>query len=563
MRLPVRHLILLAALIVFHGVSNYLLISQDMLPLYRDEAHKARASLMIDEALWTGAHGGFAAAVSGLSYPPLPQLASMPLYRLFGRATIVTRMTGVLFLAVLAACVYGIAASLQSPGAGLLAAFTVTMFPQIFGHARIYMTDLPLTAVTALTICMLVLSRHLHRVVPAVGFALSLGVGLLAKWTYPVFVAGPVCLDIVRSLWLAGSRGRRRRQRALRTVAILVPFALAGLSVAALWYLHARQAYLHHITEAMGLSNLRGLQEKGPLEYVLYYFRDFYRVQILDGYLLLFGASLLVLWTRRPKETRWILAWVVVPYLFFTFVVEQNKSPRYLMPVLPAMAVSISLAVFSIRKKTWRTLAVWFVIGFGLIQYGVLCYHPGLSRIFEHLGPREEYLVEMTKEEASMEPSFSFFIERLEMGLIHPNRLQWCTRDVIEALEVSLAADPNPKRAYKLYLLTDRWTLSVNSLLYCFRLYGIEDITVDSFHEETWGEVNDEDEGDRQRPNPMEDVDFVVLSTPDYIMERPVRFRNIYEEFQKNITQFSHLGTYELPSRFGIEIRLFRRLEGA
>ena len=379
-----RYPLLLTALLAFHGLNNYITLTRDTLPLYRDEAHKVRASLLIDDTLRAEGEGDFGSALRGLSYPPLPQISSVPLYGLFGRSIVVTRMTGLIFLAILAVSVYGIGATLHSGSAGFLAAFTVTMFPQIFAHSRIYMPDLPLCAATALSLCLLIQSREMTRAIPLAGFGLSLGLGLLSKWIYPVFVAGPASLYLIRSWTGAGLKKRQRNRMLLLSATVLIPAAAVGLSIAGLWYLLAKDVYLNHITNVMAHSNLRGLEEQGILEFVLYYFRDFYRVQMLDGFFVLFVASLAFLAVKRPPGGFWLIIWIAVPYLFFTFVVEHNKSPRYLMSVLPAAALSISLMIHSIPKKALRAAAVWSAVAFGLVQYVVLCFFPDYSHAFEH-----------------------------------------------------------------------------------------------------------------------------------------------------------------------------------
>ena len=175
----------------------------------------------------------------------------------------------------------------------------------------------------------------------AVLAGLAAGLGFLTK--------GPVAL-VIPAIVLPPIWWRERRTIALRTshLAIaLVVFAISGLPwYVAMTYSHG-VAYLQSFFIADNLERFATTRFNGPRE-VAYY------VPIVIGGLLPWAIFLLVLpWrtvndvARRRRtltDVEWrLLIWTIAPLLLFTASI--GKQPRYILPVLPPLAMMLGLSI--------------------------------------------------------------------------------------------------------------------------------------------------------------------------------------------------------------------------
>jgi len=213
-----------------------------------------------------------------------------------------------------------------------------------FMMARAALPDLPLALFMTATIWCAMVAIDPTEAAPAAWAALAglaAGLGFLAK--------GPLAL-VIPAIVLAPIWWRERRRVVVRPshVALaVVLFAIAGLP----WYvaMFARHglAYLQSFFVADNLERF-ATTRYNDLRAVWYY------VPILLGGLLPWTMFLLVLpWRplraivrrrRRLSDQEWrLLIWAIVPLLFFT--VSVGKQPRYILPVLPPVAMMLGLGI--------------------------------------------------------------------------------------------------------------------------------------------------------------------------------------------------------------------------
>ena len=213
-----------------------------------------------------------------------------------------------------------------------------------FMMARAALPDLPLALFMTATIWCAMVAIDPTEAAPAAWAALAglaAGLGFLAK--------GPLAL-VIPAIVLAPVWWRERRRVVVRPshVALaVVLFAIAGLP----WYvaMFARHglAYLQSFFVADNLERF-ATTRYNDLRAVWYY------VPILLGGLLPWTMFLLVLpWRplraivrrrRRLSDQEWrLLIWAIVPLLFFT--VSVGKQPRYILPVLPPVAMMLGLGI--------------------------------------------------------------------------------------------------------------------------------------------------------------------------------------------------------------------------
>lgn len=196
----------------------------------------------------------------------------------------------------------------------------------------------------------------------AILFWAALGVGVMIK--------GPIA-PIVAFLTLAALRITDRQARFWHGLRPLVGLPLL-LLIAAPWYLAIILADETFIREAAGrdfLGKLVSGQEKHwgpPGAYTLLLIATFAPASLFVWQALRWS------WTwRRDVAVRFCLAWAI-PF-WFALEITPTKLPHYILPVYPALALLIALAVQAAEAGEFRWLRHWasrLIYGICLVLFG-------------------------------------------------------------------------------------------------------------------------------------------------------------------------------------------------
>jgi 4-amino-4-deoxy-L-arabinose transferase-like glycosyltransferase len=237
--------------------------------------------------------------------------------------------------------------------AWLAGAITATCYGY-FAMARLALPDLPLAFLVTLAIWSALESRWI-----VVGIAA--GLGLLMK--------GPVAL-VIPAIVLAPIWWRERTTMVIHTRDIATAALLCGV-IALPWYgamtAEHGAAYLRSFLIGDNLERFATARFNAPRSIWFY-------LPILIGGMLPWSmylitlpwpSAVLVLRRRRQlTEAEWrLLLWAFVPLLFFTLSI--GKQPRYILPVLPPLAILLArsiatrIARTSIGTQSGLAIATW------------------------------------------------------------------------------------------------------------------------------------------------------------------------------------------------------------
>lgn len=235
-------LLIVGLLVVFHWVHNWFYFRDNVTLLGWDPTSHLAKTIVYNEILKEiDIESLFRAFTWPWNRPPLPWLPAVLLYRLFGVSTDVALMSNSFYIAILLLSVYGIGKRLYGPGVGLLSAFLVSTYPFLFHLSRTLYPDLPLTAMVALNIYFLLRADRFRDRLNSLLFGLTFGLGLLTKWQFLAFVAGPVAYVIVRSGATRdlGSLRQRRKDSSLLLRLFSSPgvHIVVALILVTVWYL--------------------------------------------------------------------------------------------------------------------------------------------------------------------------------------------------------------------------------------------------------------------------------------------------------------------------------------
>jgi 4-amino-4-deoxy-L-arabinose transferase-like glycosyltransferase len=374
--------LIILVLLLFHTVNNYIILTNDNTPLLWDGGDYFFKSLQYYN-VFVNFDSNFISRFNDVSLyrPPLLMLSSVPLYLVFGRSTDVAVMTNILYLIILVLSVYGIGRRSHSKEVGLMAVFIVSFFPIIFGMSRSYWQDFPLTAMVSLSLYLLIRTDYFRDWKYSVLFGLSIGLGMLTKWTHFVFLLGPFLYIFILSLKMNEESHEERKRPILNfIIAILV-----GMVAASFWYIPNG---LDVASKLFGLSaGITGKGDEatrfqqlgetigpsGTLRSLVFYEGVLVNEQVSFFFAGLFLIFAVLLLKRERGKTFWILLlWIVIPAIAFTLI--KNKTTRNTVPMLPAIGLIISWGIMSIRASWTRKAVIVIILFIGLFQYITISY---------------------------------------------------------------------------------------------------------------------------------------------------------------------------------------------
>ena len=246
----------LSILVFFHVVNNWAYLKTRVTILYRDWPSHLSRTLMYDEILREISLRTLFEAMTRTWYrPPLPWLPSVPLSRVLGKSDDVAIMGNSVFMVILILSVYGIGKKLHSKRAGLLAAFLVSTTPILFNLSRLPYPDYAMTAMVASAINWLLRVDGFRHRGYSLLFGLSLGLGMLTKQPFIIFVGPPMAYVFLTSGATRDIRARLTAQRDpgaplayLRDTPLVA--VLVALVITLLWYIpnkeYVTRFYLGH-----------------------------------------------------------------------------------------------------------------------------------------------------------------------------------------------------------------------------------------------------------------------------------------------------------------------------
>lgn len=326
------------------------------------------------------------------NWPTFTYLVTYCTGKLFGKGIVATEMGSLLFFAViLLVALYMLGKSFPGRNPGITAGLLLYSSPLVVLYSRGYGLDYPLMAVTTLTIALLVRTRYFSRPWWSMFFGISLGAGMLVKAQIVFYVLGPLIYSMWRGFFVGESQGERR-EIALRCAAALLIAAL----ISSIWWSNKLQYIWSDL-----LSHARSEHNTAYIEPLTLRWAGYYLLAVLrGGNIFLLPLAFFGLYIMRKEKGAGcrgeLFLWGLAPYILLTLI--QTKAPRFVLPVLPAIALVASFGLHSIRSATIKTATV-LCIAFLLLTEGLFIdpgnwyyhktrtnYHQAITRIVETIG---------------------------------------------------------------------------------------------------------------------------------------------------------------------------------
>ena len=241
-----------------------------------------------------------------------------------------------LYLALLAAAVFGVAFHFKPDSTAVAAAIAFCAAPGIQEMLTTQLIDLPLTALAAAAYWALLASDGFRWWPGSLLFGLLHALGMLHKWSFFSYML-PAYWVAARALGDKHTRGQ-----------VLVS---AGLSAAlsAPWYLSHIVLMPSRLVQASADFAVSPTKPEAWFEYVRQAATVFGPAFVTLG----IAGLLAPQYARRGHDGWHLLAWFLAGYVFWTIV--PNRQYRFVLPALPPLAVGLIC--------TWPKAVSWAVAG--------------------------------------------------------------------------------------------------------------------------------------------------------------------------------------------------------
>ena len=349
---------LVNAILAHHGLVNFAMNGSELSERRLEEAY---------ECLGCPTLGGILNFCGGGVYPPGYLLGSSLILHVLGKDWLLMNLAhNTFYLSLLLVFIFLLGKEIKDEKAGLLSCLLVSLYPLIYGSYSLFSTEFASTSILVMSIYFLYRSRFFRHTGWSMLCALSCGWGMMTKDPFAAFFAGP-------ALYGAGTAVRQAFKRGPKPLLNLFLFAMILGIVISPYYLN-RAAFVIH-----GLSHEPSGVPWNSFANVRFFTIGLWEHQLTPPLFLVLCAGAFCFVRAAEPETKFILfSWILIPNLILFFM-PHWKTPRDLLPQLPALAIISSFGLRRALAKGYGRLLLGAVVLIGTWQYYAITYGVGLA----------------------------------------------------------------------------------------------------------------------------------------------------------------------------------------
>ena len=262
--------------------------------------------------------------------------------------------TNAIYYLILVISIYKIGYLVFNENTGLLAVVFTSFSPFIFSYTRTYLLDFPLTSMIALSILLLLKTNNFKYFLASLFAGAVFAIAQLTKESAIIFLFPIFIYYAFRSLNIKNEFKKRFFN--------LMVMVLIFLSVCAYIYinLQSKGIFLMLWKKSFLLDTYRTK---------MYYFGCFPTMFFGLVFTILALPLILSLIKNYRKRNIFLLIFVFLP--FSIFFISNNKSARFLMPILPFIFLLMASELYSLSSSMLRRVYCLFLISCLLVQYSI------------------------------------------------------------------------------------------------------------------------------------------------------------------------------------------------
>ncbi|MBW3020893.1 glycosyltransferase family 39 protein [Candidatus Woesearchaeota archaeon] len=284
-------------------------------------------------------------------YPPLFHLSQIPFLIIFGQTHDSSVYVNIVYLAIMVTSMFFIGKKLKNDDLGLFLALLSSLIPFYNLLMRTSLMDFSLNSMVSLTFCLWLYSEDFENRIFSFLFGLSLGLGMLTKWTFFIFVSLLCAYSIIKFFMnnlIFFSKFKKLGKLINLTGSLLIAFIVTYS-----WYSIAKIKGL--IPQLRYFSKLGWNTEFATfsLSNILSYFYSF-TLHFSFLYLLLFFIGIFIL--LRKRNTTYLVIFSQFLFSFIFFLNIANRDPRLISPIYISMIIISGYWIFDLNSKKLRNI---------------------------------------------------------------------------------------------------------------------------------------------------------------------------------------------------------------
>jgi 4-amino-4-deoxy-L-arabinose transferase-like glycosyltransferase len=320
----------------------------------------------------------------GGSHAPLITLLPVPIYFVFGTGSTGLVITFFALILVFNLIFFRFISEITDKPTALLAVVITSTMPLAVGLSRYFAVEYGLMILVTLWVYLQIKSNHFREARYNIWLGVVLGLGMLMKITFPVYVIGAILWGL-RSAIAETKLDKRKLVNVFRNGMIVL---VVGIGLMGTWYIPNIKPVLSFAFNAGFGGPAQNYSMGNPFDIRVlwsywvgvinigisaYYFFVFGLLSLVQGILYVSSkeqsASGLVDSPKIPIGI--MLAWFLVPFIIFSFGV--NKETRYLLPALPPIGFIVAKRIVHFfYKNDLGKAAIVLMIAFPCFLFGYI-----------------------------------------------------------------------------------------------------------------------------------------------------------------------------------------------
>lgn len=304
------------------------------------------------------------AQITSLCYPPMQTALHLLNAQIFNRSiTAVIAASNLPYLLMLIIFGYLLGKRLLDRVTGILFAIFVSLLPMAYGAASTVSLDFPMMGLASMCVYMLLRSESFNSTKWSVLFAISLGWGMMTKETFLLYVIGPMVYSLAFG---ALSDGGPDKKKYMKNIVLA-----AGITLAIDFIYYCLPGYGRSILVTGMMTEYNDIPWYS-VESLRLFTLGLSESQLTPPFFLVFLAGL---WYFAKSASsplkKYLILWILVPNMV-VMLMPHWKTARYLMPVLPALALVAALGARKIMVWRFGKALVALAVAAGIAQYFVI-----------------------------------------------------------------------------------------------------------------------------------------------------------------------------------------------
>ena len=249
-----------------------------------------------------------------------------------------------------------------------MSAFLLSMYPIIFGSSRTYNLEIAETSLLCSCIYFLLLSDYFQISIYSILSGIFLGLGLITKIMFPVYIVGPIMFYLYLTFIHKNSFNKKlilnkKPTETKKFINCSTSFFLGILPFLFLFFPNINRILLFR-NEFLDDFDL-------GFKGIFFYILRLVDSQIFLVFFIIFFIALVYLIKTKPKNYKLLIFWILVPCILLTL---SNRTIRHTIPILPAIAIISSYFIYNFNNSKLKKMLIFVIILFSFLQFFFMSY---------------------------------------------------------------------------------------------------------------------------------------------------------------------------------------------